>query len=89
MKTVGRILVIAALAAAIPAPVFAQTADLLKDGDYYAPAKTVVQKASPQERGELKDGDYYAADKTVVQRPTQRELNQVREGDYYAPDADK
>jgi hypothetical protein len=35
-------LVIAALAAFIPAPVFAQLNDLIKQGDYYAPSTTVV-----------------------------------------------
>ena len=40
-------LVIAGLAAFIPAPVFAQSNDLIKQEDYYAPTTTVVQSATP------------------------------------------
>jgi hypothetical protein len=85
MKMLSKMFVIAGLAAFIPAPVFAQSTDLIKQGDYYAPTNTVVQHASPQELNEFKQGDYYAPSKTVVQQPNAQELNQAREGDFYAP----
>jgi hypothetical protein len=85
MKMVRKMFFIAGLAAFIPAPVFAQSTDLVKQGDYYAPTQTVVQQATPQELNEFKQGDYYAPAKTVVQQPTAQELNQAREGDFYAP----
>jgi hypothetical protein len=85
MKMLSKTFVIAGLAAFIPAPVFAQSTDLIKQGDYYAPTNTVVQHASPQELNEFKQGDYYAPSKTVVQQPNAQELNQAREGDFYAP----
>jgi len=85
MKMVRKMFFIAGLAAFIPAPVFAQSTDLIKQGDYYAPTQTVVQHATPQELNEFKQGDYYAPSKTVVQQPTAPELNQAREGDFYAP----
>jgi hypothetical protein len=84
MKMLSKMFVIAGLAAFIPAPVFAQS-DLIKQGDYYAPTNTVVQRATPQELNEFKRGDYYAPSKTVVQQSTAQELNQAREGDFYAP----
>jgi len=87
MKMVRKMFFIAGLAAFIPAPVFAQSTDLVKQGDYYAPTQTVVQHAAPQELNEFKQGDYYAPAKTVVQQPTAQELNQAREGDFYAPGA--
>ena len=85
MKMLSKMFVIAGLAAFIPAPVFAQSTDLFKQGDYYAPTNTVVQHATPQELSEFKQGDYYAPSKTVVQQPNAQELNQAREGDFYAP----
>ena len=85
MKMLSKMFVIAGLAAFIPAPVFAQSTDLIKQGDYYAPTNTVVQHATSQELNEFKQGDYYAPNKTVVQQPTAQELNQAREGDFYAP----
>jgi hypothetical protein len=85
MKMLSKMFVIAGLAAFIPAPVFAQSTDLIKQGDYYAPTNTVVQHATPQGINEFKQGDYYAPSKTVVQQPTAQELNQAREGDFYAP----
>ncbi len=85
MKMLSKMFVIAGLAAFIPAPVFAQSTDLIKQGDYYAPSQTIVQHATPQELNEFKQGDYYAPTKTVVQQPTAQELNQAREGDFYAP----
>ena len=85
MKMVRKMFFIAGLAAFIPAPVFAQSTDLVKQGDYYAPSQTIVQHATPQELNEFKQGDYYAPTKTVVQQPTAQELNQAREGDFYAP----
>ena len=85
MKMLSKMFVIAGLAAFIPAPVFAQSTDLVKQGDYYAPSQTIVQHATPQELNEFKQGDYYAPTKTVVQQPTAQELNQAREGDFYAP----
>ena len=85
MKMLSKMFVIAGLAAFVPAPVFAQSTDLMKQGDYYAPTQTVVQHATPQELNEFKQGDYYAPAKTVVQQPTAQELNQAREGDFYAP----
>ncbi|MFY9771860.1 MAG: hypothetical protein WBX95_00105 [Xanthobacteraceae bacterium] len=87
MKMLSKMLVIAGLAAFVPAPVFAQSTDLIKQGDYYAPAQTVVQHATPQELNEIKQGDYYAPSNTVVQEPTAQELNQARQGDFYAPGA--
>jgi hypothetical protein len=89
MKMVRKMFFIAGLAAFIPAPVFAQSTDLVKQGDYYAPSQTVVQHATPQELNEFKQGDYYAPAKTVVQQPTAQELNQAREGDFYAPQTAK
>jgi hypothetical protein len=85
MKMVRKMFFIAGLAAFIPAPVFAQSTDLVKQGDYYAPTQTVVQQATPQELNEFKQGDFYAAGTTTVQRATPQELNEVRQGDYYAP----
>jgi hypothetical protein len=87
MKMVRKMFFIAGLAAFVPAPVFAQSTDLVKQGDYYAPTQTVGQHATPQELNEFKQGDYYAPAKTVVQQPTAQELNQAREGDFYAPAA--
>ena len=84
MKMLSKMFVIAGLAAFVPAPVFAQSADLIKQGDYYAPTQTVVQHATSQVN-EFKQGDYYAPSKTVVQHPTAQELNQARQGDFYAP----
>jgi hypothetical protein len=81
MKMLSKMFVIAGLAAFVPAPVFAQSTDLIKQGDYYAPTQTVVQHATGQEQ----QGDYYAPSQTVVQQPTSQELNQAREGDFYAP----
>ena len=87
MKMLSKMFVVAGLAAFIPAPVFAQSSDLIKEGDYYAPTKSVVQRATPQELNEFKQGDFYAPVKTVAQQPTAQELNQAREGDFYAPEA--
>ena len=84
MKMLSKMFVIAGLAAFVPAPVFAQSADLIKQGDYYAPTQTVVQHATSQVN-EFKQGDYYAPGKTVVQHPTAQELNHARQGDFYAP----
>jgi hypothetical protein len=81
MKMLSKMFVIAGLAAFVPAPVFAQSTDLIKQGDYYAPTQTVVQHATGQEQ----QGDYYAPSQTVVQQPTSQQLNQTREGDFYAP----
>ena len=64
---------------------FAQQADWSQQGDYYAPSKTIVQQATPQELNQLREGNYYASGKTTVQPPTRSELNQIDEGDYYAP----
>jgi hypothetical protein len=83
MKMLSRMLVIAGLAAFVPAPVFAQSADM--QGDYYAPTQTVVQHATAQELNELRHGDFYAPSQTTVQQSTAQELNQAREGDFYAP----
>ena len=87
MKMLSKMFVIAGLAAFVPAPVFAQSTDLIKQGDYYAPTQTVVQHATSQELNEIKQGDYYAPGNTVVQQPTAQELNQARQGDFYAPGA--
>jgi hypothetical protein len=87
MRMLSTMFVIAGLAALVPAPAFAQSSDLIKQGDYYAPTNPVVQHATPQELNEFKQGDYYAPSKTVVQQPTAQELNQAREGDFYAPGA--
>jgi hypothetical protein len=85
MKMLSKMLIIAGLAAFVPAPVFAQSTDLIKQGDYYAPSQTAVQHATSQERNEIKQGDYYAPSGAVVQQPTAQELNQARAGDFYAP----
>jgi hypothetical protein len=85
MKVLGKMFVIAGLAAFVPAPVFAQSADMIKQGDYYAPTQTVVQHATAQELNELRRGDFYAPSQTAVQQPTAQELNRAREGDFYAP----
>lgn len=85
MKMFGKMFVIAGLAAFVPASVFAQSTDLIKQGDYYVPTQSVVQHATPQELNEIKQGDYYAPSNTVVQQPTAQELNQARQGDFYAP----
>ena len=85
MKMVRKMFFIAGLAAFIPAPVFAQSTDLVKQGDYYAPTQTVVQRTTPQELNEFKQGDFYAAGTTSVQHATSQELNQIQQGDYYAP----
>jgi len=85
MKMVRKMFFIAGLAAFIPAPAFAQSTDLLKQGDYYAPTQTVVQQVTPQEVNEFKQGDFYAAGTTSVQHATPQELNEIRQGDYYAP----
>lgn len=88
MKTITKVLLIARVAAMSLSPALAQPADLTKEGDYYAPTKTMVQRATPQELNEFKRGDYYAPSETVVQQPTSQGLNQNRQGDYYAPEAD-
>jgi hypothetical protein len=82
MKMLNKMFVIAGLAAFIPAPVFAQSAN---EGDYYAPSHTIVLHATAQELNEFKQGDFYAPVKTVTQQPTTQELNQARDGDFYAP----
>jgi hypothetical protein len=81
----SKMFVIAGLAAFVPAPVFAQSTDLIRQGDYYAPTQTVMQHATAQELNQFKWGDFYGAAKDVVQQPTAQELNQAREGDFYAP----
>jgi hypothetical protein len=86
MKMLSKMFVVAGLAAFIPAPI-SQSSDLIKERDYYAPTKSVVQRATPQELNEFKQGDFYAPVKTVAQQPTAQELNQAREGDFYAPEA--
>jgi len=85
MKMLSKMFVIAGLAAFVPAPVFAQSTDQIKQGDYYAPTQTVVQHATSQELNEFKQGDYYAPGKTVVQQPNAQELEQAHQGDFYAP----
>jgi hypothetical protein len=85
MKVLSKMFFIAGLAAFVPAPVFAQSADMIKQGDYYAPTQTVVQHATAQELNELRHGDFYAPSRTAVQQSTAQELNQAREGDFYAP----
>jgi hypothetical protein len=66
-------LVIAGLAAFIPAPVFAQSNDLIKQEDYYAPTPNVVQSATHQELNEFRQSDYYAPTKTSCSnRPPDR-----------------
>jgi hypothetical protein len=85
MKTITKVLWTARVAALGLTPALAQPADLTKEGDHYAPSKTIVQRATPQELNEFKQGDYYAPSKTVVQQPTFHELNQIRQGDYCAP----
>jgi hypothetical protein len=65
-------LVIAGLAAFIPAPVFAQSNDLIKQEDYYAPTTTVVRSATPQELNEFSAERLLCTDQDVVQQPTTR-----------------
>lgn len=88
MRTITKVLLIARVAAWSLTPALAQPADLTKEGDYYAPSKTIVQRATPQELNEFKQGDYYSPGKTIVQQPTPQELDRIRHGDYYAPEAD-
>ena len=85
MKMFSKMLITAGIAAFVPAPVFAQSTDLIKQGDYYAPSPTGVQRTTPQELNEIRQGDYYAPSNSAVQQPTAQELNQAREGDFYAP----
>jgi hypothetical protein len=84
MKTITKVLWTARVAALGLTPALAQPADSPKEGDHYAPSKTIVQRATPQELNEFKQGDYYALSKTVVQQPTFHELKQIRQGDYCA-----
>ena len=88
MKTMIKVSWIARVTALSLTPAAAQPADLTKEGDYYAPSKTIVHRATPQELNEFTRGDYYAPSNTVVQQPNPQELNQIRQGDYYAPEAD-
>ena len=60
MKMLSKTFVIAGLAAFVPAPVFAQSANLIRQGDYYAPTQTVMQHATAQELNQFKRGDFYA-----------------------------
>jgi hypothetical protein len=60
MKVLSKMFVIAGLAAFVPAPVFAQSTDLIKQGDYYAPSNTVVQQPTAQELNQARQGDFYA-----------------------------
>jgi protein-disulfide isomerase len=85
MKVLSKMFFIAGLAAFVPAPVFAQSADMIKQGDYYAPTQTVVQHATAQELNEFRHGDFYAPSQTAVQQSTAQEMNQAREGGFYAP----
>jgi hypothetical protein len=85
MKMLSKMFVIAGLAAFVPAPVFAQSASSINEGDYYAPTRTIVQHATAHELNEFKQGDFYAPVKTGTQQPNTQELNQAREGDFYAP----
>jgi hypothetical protein len=87
MKMFSKMVVIAGLAAFIPAPVFAQSSDLIKQGDYYAPTQTVVQHATPQELNEFKQGDFYAPEQTTVQHVSPQEMDLIRQGDFYAAQA--
>ena len=88
MKTMIKVSWIARVTALSLTPAAAQPADLTKEGDYYAPSKTIVHRATPQELNEFTRGDYYTPGKTGVQQPTPQDLNQIRQGDYYAPEAD-
>ena len=87
MKMLSKMVVIAGLAAFIPAPVFAQSSDLIKQGDYYVPTQTVVQRATPQELNEFRQGDFYAPGQTTVQHVSPQEMNLIRQGDFYASQA--
>src|SRR6516162_4333396 len=60
MKMLSKMFVIVGLAAFVPAPGFAQSADLIKQGDYYAPTQTVVQHATSQELNQAHEVDFYA-----------------------------
>jgi hypothetical protein len=49
----------------IASPAFAQSFSKswgteFRQGDYYAPSKTVVQQATPQEQNAFREGDFYA-----------------------------
>ena len=89
MKRMIKVLWIARVTALSLTPAAAQPGDLTKEGDYYAPSKTIVHRVTPQELNEFTRGDYYAPSNTVVQQPNPQELNQIRQGDYYAPEADR
>jgi hypothetical protein len=81
MKAMTTTLTLAAMVAlSASAPVFA--ADWSQKGDYYAPSKTIVQRATPELR-QFQGGDFYTTEKTVMQRPTAQGLNQFRQGDFY------
>lgn len=41
-------------------PPTAQELKEFREGDYYAPSKTVVPQATPQERNAFRQGDFYA-----------------------------
>jgi hypothetical protein len=87
MKMLSKMLLIAGLAAFIPAPVFAQSNDLIKQGDYYAPTRTDLQHGTAQERNEFRQGDFYAPSQTTVQHVSPQEMDRIRQGDFYAPQA--
>jgi hypothetical protein len=75
----------AALSLSMSGTVFAQQPDWSQPGDFYAPGKTIVQQASPQELRQFQEGDFYAPGKTAVQHPSASDLNQFHDGDFYAP----
>ena len=75
----------AALSLSMAAPALAQQPNWAQQGDYYAPERTIVQQATPQQSAKFREGDYYAAGSTVVQHATPHQLKKFREGDYYVP----
>jgi len=82
-----KLILTAVFAVSMSAPVFAQQPNWSQQGDYYAPSKTIVQHATPQELNEFRGGDYYTPNNTVVEPATPRALNTFRDGDFYEPTA--
>ena len=85
MKPILTTLAVTTLMLSVAISAQAQTSSSAQEGDYYDPAKTIVQQPTSQELNEVKHGDYYAPGTAAVPQPTPQELNEVRHGDYYVP----
>lgn len=84
-KRIAKWTLAAVLLLPVVAPALAQQPDWSQRGDYYAPERTIVQRATPRELNKFRDGDYYAPTNTIVQQATPHQFKKFREGDYYAP----